>query len=471
MKLRPTAAAATAASVNPAKAAPPLAQQLAAAIDHLRNERIDEAEPALLAILQRAPEQPDALNFLGVLRHTQGHTDEAVALIRRSLAIIPDNATAWNNLGNVLLLAGRAEEAAVAYDQAVRFGDGGGKEAPLALNNLGVLYRKLGLLGDSELACRRALELMPDFGDAWHNLSTTLIKQGRINEGLVAHAKAVALWPEQMQSRQEMIRALLMLGEHERAGKLLREWLASDPGNVVALHMLAASKGIDAPERASDGYVQQVFDGFAASFDSKLEALHYRAPELVTRALAAAVGEAGARLDIVDAGCGTGLCGPGLRPYARHLAGCDLSLGMLRRAKTRQLYDVLHHAELTHYMATQPAAYDAVVSADTLCYFGALESALQAAHLSLRPGGWLVFTVEALPDGHEQPHLLQSNGRYAHGQDYLRAALAQAAFEVRALERETLRLEAGDPVLGWLVAARKAAPPSGRATDTAPGGH
>jgi len=461
MKLRPTASAAAASTAAPnASAQRPLAVELAAAIDHLRNERIEEAEPALLGILQRAPEQADALHFLGVLRHTQGRTEEAVALIHRSLAIIPDNATAWNNLGNVLLLAGRAEEAADAYDKAVQFGAGGGKEASLALNNLCVLYRKLGRLGDSELACRRAIELAPDYGDAWHNLSATLIKQGRINEGLVAHAKAVALWPEHLQSRQEMIRALLMLGEHERAGKLLREWLDSDPGNPVALHMLAASKGSETPDRASDGYVQQVFDGFAASFDSKLEALHYRAPELVTQALAAAVGAPAAALDIVDAGCGTGLCGPGLRPYARHLAGCDLSVGMLRRAKSRPEYDVLHQAELTHYLATQPGAYDAVISADTLCYFGALESALQASHLSLRPGGWLVFTVEALPDGHAQPHELQANGRYAHEQGYLRRALAQAAFEVRAMQRETLRLEAGDPVLGWLVTACKSRLPT-----------
>ena len=459
-KKRATAAAA--ASVVNAEAAPPatLGRLLASAIDHLRNERIDQAEPLLQEILQHAPEHVDALHYLGVLRHTQGRTLEAVTLIHRSLALLPDNATAWNNLGNVLLLAGRAEEAAQAYEKAVgTSGTSGatGSEAPLALNNLAILYRKLGRLGDSESASRRAIALAADFGDAWHTLSSTLIKQGRINEGLLAHSKAVALWPEHLQSRQEMTRALLMLGEYERASKLLREWLDSDPGNPVALHMLAACKGSATPERASDQYVEQVFDGFAASFDAKLEALHYRAPALVTQALAAVVGAPTAALDIVDAGCGTGLCGPGLRPFARQLVGCDLSVGMLRRAKSRHDYDVLHKAELTHYLATQPAAYDAVVSADTLCYFGALDTALLAAHRCLRPDGWLVFTVEALPDGHAEPHQLQANGRYAHEQGYLRRALAEAAFEVTSMQRETLRLEAGDPVNGWLVTARRPA--------------
>ena len=110
------AAPAPKAAGTPVVEGSPLAQALAGAIDHLRNERIEQAEPALLDILARWPEQPDALHFLGVLRHTQGRIDEAVALIRGALAQVPDNAGAWNNLGNVLLLAGRGEEATVAYE-------------------------------------------------------------------------------------------------------------------------------------------------------------------------------------------------------------------------------------------------------------------------------------------------------------------------------------------------------------------
>ena len=60
------------------------------------------------------------------------------------------------------------------------------------------------------------------------------------------------------------------------------------------------------------------------------------------------------------------------------------------------MYDVLHKAELVYYLDTQPDAFDAVISADTLCYFGKLENVCAASRRSLRPGGLLVFTVEAL---------------------------------------------------------------------------
>jgi predicted TPR repeat methyltransferase len=433
------------------------ADRLRHAIELLRGERIDEAETALQEVLQGSPDQPDALHFLGVLRHTQGRVDEAVSLIQRALAAVQDNASAWNNLGNVLLLAGRGEEAAGAYAKAVTHGEGA--EAILALNNLGVLHRKLGRLDRSELALRHAVEREPAFADAWYNLSTTLIKQGRVHEGLVAHSKAVALWPEDVQSRQEVIRALLLLDERGRAAKLLREWLAGEPDNAVAQHMLAAcDEESETPERASDGYVQQVFDGFASSFDAKLEALDYRAPALVVEALRCAVGAGQATLDIVDAGCGTGLCGIALRPWVRTLSGCDLSVGMLRRAKARNVYDVLHQAELTHYLNTQPGTFDAVVSADTLCYFGSLVGALAAAWCSLRGGGWLIFTVEALPKGDERGHVLQTNGRYAHGAAHLTAAAAGAGFVLQKLDAVVLRQEAGADVPGWLAVLRKAQP-------------
>lgn len=431
---------------------------LQAAVQLLRDDELPEADLAFGEILKCWPGNADALHFTGILRHTQGRSDEGIALLHEAIAAMPGEPGPWNNLGNLQLLAGRGDEAADAYDHAVAYGED--MEAVRALNNLGVLHRKLGRLDCSELALRRAVESDPAFADAWYNLSTTLIKQGRVHDGLVAHSKAVALWPEDAQSRQEVIRALLLLDERERAAKLLREWLASEPGNAVARHMLAACEGegeSGVPARASDGYVQQVFDGFAASFDAKLEALDYRAPTLVARALRRAVGADRAALDIVDAGCGTGLCGVGLKPWARTLAGCDLSVGMLRRAKARNVYDVLHQAELTHYLNTQPESFDAVVSADTLCYFGALEGALAAARRSLRPNGWVIFTVEALPGDNNRAHVLQTNGRYAHSAAHVRAASAASNLVLHSLESVVLRLEAGDPVQGWLVVAQSAA--------------
>ena len=431
-----------------------LAERLEQAVDWLRNDKLPEADRALTQILVQWPGQPDALHFQGVLRHNQGRSEEGLTLIRQALEQIPEHAGAWTNLGNILLTSGHVDEAVQAYERSIQAA-GGQAEAASPLCNLSTIYRKQGRGADAEAACRQALELAPDFAEGWYNLSIALMERGAVEEGVLANSRAIALWPQHLQARNHVIRALLMLGERERAATLYREWLIEEPDNPVARHQLAACLGEAVPERASDAYVQQVFDAYAASFDAKLEALHYRAPELVARALAAVAGAPKARLDIVDAGCGTGLCGPLLKPWARKLAGCDLSEGMLRRALPRRVYDVLHQAELVYYLDTQPSRFDAVISADTLCYFGDLHAAVAAAHKCLRPGGWMIFTVEALPAEEPAPHRLQGNGRYAHGRAHIQAALAAAGLREVALESDVLRHEAGRPVQGWVVTAVK----------------
>jgi predicted TPR repeat methyltransferase len=430
-------------------------QRLMSAVEALRTDRLPQAEAALQALRDEAAQEPRALHFMGILRHVQGRGDEALALLQASLQQVPDDAGFWNNLGNVHLENQRLDEACAAYERSLALA-GDAPAAADAWNNLGTVRRRRRQWAASEAACREAIARRADFGDAWYNLSLALMGQGRVAEGLQANGRAITLWPRALQPRDQVIRALLLLGEREQAADLYREWLTEEPDNPVVQHQLAACLGQDAPQRASDAYVEQVFDNFARSFDVKLQALHYRAPELVTRALAQAVGgEPRAALDIVDAGCGTGLCAPGLRPWARRLAGCDLSVGMLRQARPRGLYDVLHKAELVYYLRTQPACFDAVISADTLCYFGDLHEAMAAAAAALRAGGWCIYTVEALPADDPAPHRLQPHGRYAHGRAHVDEAVTQAGLRLHAVEAVTLREEAGRPVRGWLVTAAK----------------
>jgi predicted TPR repeat methyltransferase len=426
-------------------------------VNLLRAERLAEAEAAFQAVLARWPEQPDALHFLGLVRHAQRRSDDGVALIRRALALAPTEPGPWNNLGNVLVECLRLDEAAEAYRTSIAVAKGQPASAE-ALNNLGTVHRKRLAWAEAERCYREALALRPDFVDAWYNLSLALIGQGRVAEGLQANSRAIVLSPRHLQPRDQVVRALLLLGERERAAALYREWLAEDPANPVVQHQLAACLGDAAPERASDAYVERVFDSFARSFDAKLEALHYRAPQRVADALQRAVGAPGGTLDICDAGCGTGLCGPLLRPFARTLSGCDLSAGMLKQAQARGGYDTLHKAELVQHLDAQPGRFDAVVSADTLCYFGDLHAATAAAWRALRPGGWLVYTVEALAaQDTDAPFVLQTSGRYAHQQAHVQASLAAAGFDSVAVEAVELRLEAGRPVNGWLVSARRGA--------------
>src|SRR5262249_31315668 len=157
-------------------------------------------------------------------------------------------------------------------------------------------------------------------------------------------------------------------------------------------------------------------------------------------------------LDIADLGCGTGLCGPLVQPLARRLVGCDLSSAMLDQARARGCYDALLRADLEAFLRDRPATFDALISADTLCYFGALEKVANPAAGSLRERGCLVFPVEAL-HGDDDPGRLEATGRYRHAHRYVVNALATAGFAHIEVEPAVLRLELGKPVQGWVVTA------------------
>lgn len=224
-----------------------------------------------------------------------------------------------------------------------------------------------------------------------------------------------------------------------------------EPDDPIARHMLAACSGRNVPGRASDAFIETTFDSFAASFDAKLASLAYRAPTLVAEMLARSGVDASRSLHVVDAGCGTGLCGPLVAPYARHLVGVDLSEAMLARARERNVYDELVRRELTVYLQDSPGSFDVIVSADTLVYFGALDAIAAAAANALRPGGVLVFTVEELSGTTRQAgYSLSPNGRYQHSLGYLERVLADAGLQSEILPAE-LRLEAGEPVAGLVV--------------------
>jgi predicted TPR repeat methyltransferase len=230
--------------------------------------------------------------------------------------------------------------------------------------------------------------------------------------------------------------------------------VSESPDDPRARHALAAYSGRDVPQRCGDDYVRTVFDEFAESFEAKLKRLDYRAPDLVADALAATAIAPARSLDILDVGCGTGLCAARLAPYARRLIGVDLSMGMLAHARQKHVYTHLVQAELTAYLQGLHAAFDVIVSADTLVYFGPLDAVITAAARALRPGGVLVFTVEQAVAGGVD-YELQLHGRFSHGAAYIERLLREAGLQP-FIDRAELRKEGGVPVAGLVVRATAA---------------
>jgi predicted TPR repeat methyltransferase len=430
-----------------------LDEAVAVAILLQKNEQLAEAQELYRRVLEAAPNHPRALHYAGVLAHQQGRRDEAVALVERSVALVPDQADWHSNLGIIFQSDGDLDRAIDAYRRAIALDP----RHANAHSNLGVLLRAIGKPDEAEAAYRTAIRLNPEHIDAYTNLGILLNGLKRTEEAAACYCKVITLRPKHRDARKLLALAHCTLGEIGEAVHVLEEWLEDEPENPIARHMLAACTGRAVPARAANAFVEQTFDGFAASFESKLEKLSYRAPALVAAMLEESGLEASKRLDVLDAGCGTGLCGSLVAPYARRLVGVDLSRGMLDHAKEKNVYDALVNAELTEYLRENSDAFDVIVSADTLVYFGDLERVLAAAAGALRPNGLFVFTLEhAVGAGTAVDYRLELHGRYSHARAYVERLLALADLQPTIAQAE-LRMEAGSPVAGLLVRAAKSA--------------
>jgi predicted TPR repeat methyltransferase len=418
--------------------------------DHQAGKLVD-AERRYRALLARAPRHPDAWHYLGVLLHQQGQSDTALTLIARALVLSPGYVDARNNLGNIQKELGQMAAAEQSYRAVIA----ARPEFASGWNNLGVVLKAQQRHADAVVAYRQCLILAPNLADCWLNLGNALKALDDLQSAMTAYHQAILLAPQITDAYRNLGQALLTSGRHDEALTVYRQWQIQEPDNDAINHMIAAVAGGIAPQRANDGYVQTTFDRFASTFDEVLTRLNYRAPALCAALVDTLLGPAAANLAVLDAGCGTGLCAPSLLPYASTLDGVDLSPKMLALAAQRSSYRHLHEAELTAWLATHPASYDLIVSADTLCYFGALEEVAIAAAAALRPGGHLVFTLELTVDATASPHFkLNPHGRYSHTITYARQVLARAGLEVMAVRYEVLRTELQMPVQGLVIGAR-----------------
>jgi len=494
-------------------------QAIEMAIRAQRGGNNDAAAEIYRRVLAAWPECPDALHFSGLLAFQRGQTKEGAELVARSLRFAPEHPDFWNNYGNLLKAQEKYPDAAAAYRRALTLctdfadahsnlgtilefdGDSATAEkeyrAAISIQpdhaeahlNLGVILEKRDMLDEACAAFEKVIALRPNDSKAYGHLGEILWRQGRRDEAtaaiihntrmnaddpqayvilggifwaqehkqeaLDAYRRALEVNPRHSSANHVLAMTLNLLGRKDDAAEVWRRWVALDPENPIPRHQLAACEGRDVPARAADDFVVRVFDNFAGSFDEKLRRLEYRAPQIVTDALATEYGTPCAALDILDAGCGTGLCAPLLRPFAHCLDGVDLSPGMLEKAAARGGYDDLQAAELTAFLAPLCCEYDVIVSADTLCYFGDLNAVLRAAATALRPGGTLIFTVEKSTGSESSAGFtLDHTGRYTHTEKYIRTALFHAGFGVRLLEGAVLRQEFFKPVNGFVAVAR-----------------
>jgi len=402
------------------------------------------AEAAVFAFRQAqlaGLETAELLHHLGVAQYAAGDLRGAAESLRSSLERKPDDAGA---LFHLAMAQGAMDDLAGARKALLKCVE---IDPTLARgwHALAMLDYQAGNLEIAASLFRRAIKADPISAASHRALGRVLEELKRPTEAMLAFGQAVQATRGQLRARPATPTLDQALDAAEK--KL------TDPRTLELHHALSGTADVFAPARVPEHLVTNLFDKYAPTFDHQLRGnLAYRIPELVVEAVAATRPQG--LLDVLDLGCGTGLCGPLLRPMAATLAGVDLSAGMIEKARERGVYDILETGELVAMLRqTPPESFDLLTAADVLIYIGDLSPAMEAAYRALRPGGMLVFSVEA--GEAERFHLQRKTLRYTHSAAYLRHVATIHGFAVESLEKVVARMENAQGVESYLVVLRK----------------
>jgi len=486
-------------------------QSLALALQHHQAGRLQEAAEIYRQVVAMQPRNPEALRLLGMIARQQGRLDEAIELIEKSIAIEPARAEAYHNLGDALRSAGNLDAAAAAYARACQLRpdwaeahgamgnllrDQGKLEAaaaaysraialrpelPVGHFNLARVLHDQGQLAEALAAYRKAIQLKPDWADAHNKLANVLWDTGNLDEALTAYARAIELHPDHPAANWSMAKILLEQGQTERAIEFFRKAVQLNPNNAKAhfnlgdalikagrldearqafaaamqlepdnpkgRFRLAALSGDGSATTAPANYVLDLFDHYAPTFEKHLvEQLQYRVPEQMLQAILAATPQR--NFDVLDLGCGTGLCGQQIRPYAKRLVGVDLAPAMIQAAAARGIYDDLLTQDVLAALSDHPDNYDLILAGDVLIYIGDLSALMPAVARALRPDGLFAFSIE---NHAGEGFFLHSEERFAHSIHYVRAQASAAHLQEISAQRTILRKQAGVEANGWII--------------------
>lgn len=187
--------------------------RLQQALAHLQRGRLEEAASALEAVLALSPEDPDALQLMGMLLRRRGDPAAAEHHLRRSLRVAPQQPHVHNNLGNLLLERGDVAAAAESYAHAVAL-------APTyvdAWRNLGLAELRRGRAVEAARAFEQAIELAPNDAGAWVGAGDVAMRRALPSVAVDCYARAVELAPVRASAWHKLGLAHRDAGEYARA--------------------------------------------------------------------------------------------------------------------------------------------------------------------------------------------------------------------------------------------------------------
>ncbi len=411
-------------------------------------EKFPEAIEAFSSVIQKEPNFIDAYYNLGLAFNKQNLFDEAVKTYRKLLELTPEHFAARFHLACTLVKKNNIDDALTEFKQIE-------KAQPHHFetqSNLATCYLKKGDLNLAKTHYLKALELEPRDTQILFNLGVIYTQQGNIDNAIQQYQKAVQINPDIFAAHNNLGVAFLAKQHVAFALHHFQEAARLQPNNQSIQYTIKALSQNQRLLSAPTDYVTSLFDAYADHYDEHLlTALDYQLPAHVKRVITMTHPLSHA-WDILDIGCGTGLCGEVMKPFAKTLTGVDLSEKMLAIAREKNSYDQLICEELNAFLAHKTAEYDLILAGDVLVYIGELTSFFKQIQRALRPNGLFVFNTEI---SDTEDYKMNQSGRFSHQRKYVETLAKQNNLSIFHYEKVMTRTQNNEPVYGHLYVLQR----------------
>ena len=186
---------------------------------------MEEAVAEYRRALALRPDIAETYSNLGIVLREAGQLDEAMTAFHRALGLRPDLPEAHYNRGITLWERGQPDEAIAAYRRALELKP----NYPEAYNNLGNALWERDETVEAIASYHRAIEIKPGFAEAHYNLGNTLREQGLPDEAVAEYRRALELKPDYPEAVVNMGNALRSQGELDEAMAAYRHALELKP--------------------------------------------------------------------------------------------------------------------------------------------------------------------------------------------------------------------------------------------------
>ena len=138
----------------------------------LSNQAVSEFKEAQKSLGEKDPNAPLVFFKLGEAYDSAGRNEEAADAYKQAIALKPEVPGYYNNLGNVLARAGKIDDAKAAYTKSAELDP---TNAATAWRNFGISLYNANRLGDAVEPFQKSADLDPKNPQTWYLLGASLV--------------------------------------------------------------------------------------------------------------------------------------------------------------------------------------------------------------------------------------------------------------------------------------------------------